>query len=40
MVLYSVNTIGVWYYNLRSPLKAISLGLPRDIRAKPQYKER
>jgi hypothetical protein len=28
------------YCNLRSPLKATSLGHPRDIGTRPQYKER
>jgi hypothetical protein len=37
---YRKGLIGVWYYNLRSPLKATSLGHPRDIEARPQYKER
>jgi hypothetical protein len=37
---YRKDLIGVWYYNLRGPLKAISLGHPRDIGARPQYKER
>jgi hypothetical protein len=33
---YRKGLIGVWYYNLRSPLKATSLGHPRDIEARPQ----
>jgi hypothetical protein len=37
---YRKGLIGEWYYNLRSPLKATSLGHPRDIGARPQYKER
>jgi hypothetical protein len=36
---YRKGLIGVWYYNLRSPLKATSLGHPRDIRSRTQYKE-
>jgi hypothetical protein len=32
--------IGVWYYNLRSPLNVTSLGHPRDIEGRLQYKER
>jgi hypothetical protein len=37
---YRKGLIRVWHYNLRSPLKATSLGHPRDIEARPQYKER
>jgi hypothetical protein len=37
---YRKGLIGAWYYNFRSPLKAISLGHPKDIWARPQYKER
>jgi hypothetical protein len=37
---YRKGLIGVWYYNLRSSLQATSLGHPRDIGARPQYKER
>jgi hypothetical protein len=37
---YRKGLIGVWYYNLRSPLKATSLGHPRDMESRPQYKER
>jgi hypothetical protein len=36
---YKKGLIGIWYYNLRSPLKATSLGHPRDIGTRPQYKE-
>jgi hypothetical protein len=36
---YRKGLIEVWYYNLGSPLKATSLGHPRDIGARPQYKE-
>jgi hypothetical protein len=39
-LFYRKGLIRVWYYNLRSPLKATSLGHPRDIGARPQYKER
>jgi hypothetical protein len=39
-LFYKKVLIGVWYYNLRSPLKATFLGHPRDIGARPQYKER
>jgi hypothetical protein len=37
---YRKGLSGVWYYNLRSPLKATFLGHPRDIVARSQYKER
>jgi hypothetical protein len=37
---YRKGLIGVWYYNLRNTVKAISLGHPRDTEARPQYKER
>jgi hypothetical protein len=37
---YRKGLIGVWYYNLKSPLKATSLGHPRDTEARPQNKER
>jgi hypothetical protein len=37
---YRKGLIGIWYYNLRSLLKATSLGHPEDIEARPQYKER
>jgi hypothetical protein len=37
---YRKGLIGVWYYNLKSPLKATSFGHPKDIGARPQYKER
>jgi hypothetical protein len=37
---YRKELIGVWYYNLRSPLKPTSPCHPRDIGARPQYKER
>jgi hypothetical protein len=37
---YRKDLIGVWCYNLRNPLKACSLGYPRDTEARPQYKER
>jgi hypothetical protein len=39
-LFYRKGLIGIWYYNLRSPLKATYLGHPRDIGARPQYKER
>jgi hypothetical protein len=32
---YRKGLIGVWYYNLRNPLKA-TFGHPRDIEARPQ----
>jgi hypothetical protein len=35
---YRKGLIGVWYYNLRNPVKATSLGHPRHIEARPQYK--
>jgi hypothetical protein len=37
---YRKGLIGVSYYNLRNPLKAPSLDHPRDLEARPQYKER
>jgi hypothetical protein len=37
---YRKVLIGVWHYNLRSPLKATSLGHLRDIETRPQYNER
>jgi hypothetical protein len=37
---YRKGLIGVWYYDLRNPVKAASLGHPRDTAARPQYKER
>jgi hypothetical protein len=37
---YRKGLIGIWDYNLRSPLKATSLSHPRDIETRPQYKER
>jgi hypothetical protein len=39
-LFYRKGLIRIWYYNLRSPLKATSLGHPKDIEARPQYKER
>jgi hypothetical protein len=38
--LYRKGLIGIWYYNLENPLKATSLGHPRDTEARPQNKER
>jgi hypothetical protein len=35
---YRKGLIGVWYCNLRNPVKATSLGHPRHIEARPQYK--
>jgi hypothetical protein len=35
---YRKDLIGVWYCNLRNPVKASSLGHPRHIEAKSQYK--
>jgi hypothetical protein len=35
---YIKDLIGVWHCNLRSPVKATSLGHPRHIEARPQYK--
>jgi hypothetical protein len=40
LLFYRKGPNGVWYYNLRKALKATSLGHPRDIEARPQYKER
>jgi hypothetical protein len=37
---YRKGLIGVWYCNLRNPVKAIFPGLLRDMEAKPPYKER
>jgi hypothetical protein len=37
---YRKGLIGVWYYNLRNPMKATSLGHPRDTAIRSQYKER
>jgi hypothetical protein len=37
---YRKGLIAVWYYNLRNTVKATSLGQPRDIEARPQYKKR
>jgi hypothetical protein len=37
---YRKGLIGVWYCNLRSPVKDTSPGHLRDTEAKPQYKER
>jgi hypothetical protein len=37
---YRKGLIGVWYYNLRNPVKATPLGYPRDTGVRPQYKER
>jgi hypothetical protein len=35
---YRKGLIGVWYCNLRNPVKATSLGHPRYTEARPQYK--
>jgi hypothetical protein len=35
---YREGLNGVWYYNLRSPVKTTSLGHPRYTEARPQYK--
>jgi hypothetical protein len=35
---YRKGLIGVWYCNLRNPVKATSLGHPRHIEARSQYK--
>jgi hypothetical protein len=35
---YRKGLIGVWYCNLRNPVKATSLGHPRHIEARLQYK--
>jgi hypothetical protein len=35
---YKKSLIGVWYCNLRDPVKAASLGHLRDTKAKPHYK--
>jgi hypothetical protein len=37
---YRKGLTGVWYCNLRNPVKATSLGHLRDTEAKPQCKER
>jgi hypothetical protein len=37
---YKNDLTGVWYYNLRTPAKATSLGYPRDTEVRSQYKER
>jgi hypothetical protein len=37
---YRRYLVGVWYYKLRSPLKATFPGHPRGIGIRPQYKER
>jgi hypothetical protein len=37
---YRKGLIGLRYYNLRSHLKATSLGYPKEIGARLQYKER
>jgi hypothetical protein len=36
--IYRKGLIGVWYCNLRSPVKATSLGHPRHTEARPQNK--
>jgi hypothetical protein len=35
---YRKGLLGVWYCNLRNPVKATSLGHLRDPEARPQYK--
>jgi hypothetical protein len=35
---YRKSLIGVWYGNLRNPVKATYLGHPRHTKARPQYK--
>jgi hypothetical protein len=35
---YRKGLIGVWYCNLRNPVKVTSLSHPRHIEARPQYK--
>jgi hypothetical protein len=35
---YRKGLIGLWYCNLRNPVKATSLSHPRHIEARPQYK--
>jgi hypothetical protein len=35
---YRKGLIGVWYCNLRNPVKATSLGHPKNTEARPQYK--
>jgi hypothetical protein len=37
---YRKGLIGLWYYNLRGPLKASILGHSRDIEVRPQYNKR
>jgi hypothetical protein len=37
---YRKGLIGVWYCNLRNPVKVTSLGHLKDTEAKPQYRER
>jgi hypothetical protein len=39
-LFYRKGLIGVWYYNLGSPLKATSFDHPVLIGARPQYKEK
>jgi hypothetical protein len=34
---YRTGLIGVWYCNLRIPVKATSLGHPRHVEARTQY---
>jgi hypothetical protein len=35
---YRKGLIGVWYCNLRNPVKATLLGHPRHIETRPHYK--
>jgi hypothetical protein len=37
-LFYRKALIGVWYYNLRNPVKATALGHPRNTEARSQYK--
>jgi hypothetical protein len=37
---YRKGLTGVWYYNLKNPVKAASLGYLRDTEVNPQYRER
>jgi hypothetical protein len=37
-LFYRKGLIGVWYCNLRNPVKATSLGHLRFTEARPQYK--
>jgi hypothetical protein len=37
---YRKGLIEVWYYNLRNPAKATSVGHPKNTEARPQYRER